>query len=114
MMLTALDVKFLTACGIAADEANFRLAALWLDWPRANFHRDFSPCTGCGAKTYEQHVLDCKRGAAMDFVDSTLDPSVANDGTEMLLQELGIPATRENYLRFAFGVNPPAELDARR
>lgn len=66
------DRQFLRSCGVVADEENFRLEALWLNWSRANTHRDFSPCAGCGVKTYEQHALDCKRGAAMAFVDSTL------------------------------------------
>jgi hypothetical protein len=33
------------------------------------------------------------------------------DGTVKLLKELGIPVTRENYLRLAFAGNPPQELD---
>jgi hypothetical protein len=111
MMLTVLDLKFLTTCGIAADEDNFRLEAFWLNWQRANLHRDISPCAGCGAMTYEQHVLDCKRGAEMDFVNFTLDASVAEDGTVSALLELGLPVTRANYLRLAFGGNPPEELD---
>jgi hypothetical protein len=81
-MLTARDVKFLTACGIVADEENFRLEALWLNWRHENLHRDFSSCAGCGAKTFEQHALDCKRGAAMVFIDSTPD-----DGTLRLTTE---------------------------
>ena len=31
------------------------------------------------------------------------------DGTEKVLLELGLPLTRENYLRLAFGCNPPAD-----
>lgn len=31
------------------------------------------------------------------------------DGTVMILQKLGIPVTRENYLRLAFAGNPPEE-----
>jgi len=65
--LTSDDVKFLTACGIAADEENFHLEALWLNWQRANLHRDFAHCIGCGAATYQQHALDCKHGAPMIF-----------------------------------------------
>ena len=52
-MLTARDVKFLTTCGIAADEENFRLETLWRNWQRADLHRDFSPCRDCGAKMFK-------------------------------------------------------------
>ena len=31
------------------------------------------------------------------------------DGTEQMLVELGLPVTRENYLRLAFAGNPPQE-----
>jgi hypothetical protein len=31
------------------------------------------------------------------------------DGTEKILQELGLPLTRENYLRLEFAGNPPEE-----
>ena len=33
------------------------------------------------------------------------------NGTEKMLQELGLPLTRENYLRLEFLGNPPEELD---
>jgi hypothetical protein len=127
-MLTARDVKFLTACGIAADEENFRLETLWRNWQRANLHRDFSPCRDCGAKTYKQHALDCKHGAAMVFVDSTQDKTIKAlakriakhrapiqvvvtpfDGTSRILAAHGIPITRETYLQLAFAGHPPAE-----
>lgn len=52
---------------IAADEENFLLEALWLDWQRANLHRNFASCDGFGAATFEQHTLDCPRGAMMLF-----------------------------------------------
>jgi hypothetical protein len=85
-MLTARDVKFLKACGIAADDENFQLEALWLNWQRANLHRDFSTCRDCGAKTYEQHALDCKHGPAMVFVASTPDDGTLRLTTEQLME----------------------------
>jgi hypothetical protein len=87
-MLTARDVKFLTACGIATDEENFRLETLWWNWQRANLHRDFSPCRDCGAKNYKQHALDCKHGAAMVFVASTPDDGTLRLTTEQLMEVL--------------------------
>jgi len=87
-MLTARDVQFLKACGIAADEENFRLETLWRNWQRANLHRDFSLCRGCGAKTYKQHALDCKHGAAMVFVASTPDDGTLRLTTEQLMEVL--------------------------
>jgi hypothetical protein len=40
------------------------------------------------------------------------EPVVAPfDSTSRSLQELGIPITRENYLRLAFAFHPPQELD---
>ena len=33
------------------------------------------------------------------------------DGTVKILERLGIPVTRENYLRLAFAGHPPVELD---
>jgi hypothetical protein len=38
---------------------------------------------------------------------TTLD----NDGTLVLLKRMGLPVTRENYIRAAFLGNPPDELD---
>jgi len=37
--------------------------------------------------------------------------SIHPDGTIRLLHQHNIPVTRENYLRLAFGGNPPDELD---
>lgn len=87
-MLTARDVKFLTACGIATDEENFRLETLWRNWQLANLHRDFSPCRDCGAKTDKQHALDCKHGTAMVFVASTPDDGTVLLTTEQLVEVL--------------------------
>jgi hypothetical protein len=105
-MLTAHDVKFLTACGIVADEENFRLETLWRNWQRANLHRDFSPCHDCGAKTYKQHALDCKHGAAMVFVASTPDDGALRLTTEQLaakeLQDVKLMSPEEKAEARAF------------
>jgi len=68
MPMTPFDRDLLRSLCITADEENFHLEALWLKWQDANLHRDFAPCD-CGAKTFEQHTLDCRRGAAMIFSD---------------------------------------------
>jgi hypothetical protein len=46
--------------------------------------------------------------------DTTFDDEqlAQPDGTIRLLEEYGIPVTRENYLNLAFAGNPPQELDA--
>ncbi|MGA7791397.1 MAG: hypothetical protein WCA19_00070 [Candidatus Acidiferrales bacterium] len=82
------DEEFLHACGIdtTLTPEEFR---------DANKHRDFSDCRGCGARTFEQHTAECRH--------RTLD------GTERLLNQFGIPATRENYLALAFDGKPPQE-----
>jgi hypothetical protein len=132
MILTNADLDFLRSVGIVADAENFRLETLWLNWQRENLHRNFSPCRDCGAKTYEQHVLDCKHGAAMVFVDSTpdddTDDSINNapsagwcgepshttlegipvDGTVRALQKAGVPVTAEAWMNLQFAGRPPA------
>lgn len=39
----------------------------------------------------------------------TTSGTMQPDGTEKMLVELGLPVTRENYLRLAFAGNPPLE-----
>lgn len=72
VVLTPADKEFLCSIHVATDEENFLLEALWLDWQHANFHSCLSPCARCGASLYGQHALDCKRRAAMIFVDDVL------------------------------------------
>lgn len=85
---TPSDRDFLCSIHVAADEENFLLEALWLDWRHANLHRDLSPCAGCGAKMYGQHTLDCKRGAPMTFDDSVLHRKCANSASQPLFEKL--------------------------
>jgi hypothetical protein len=57
-------------------------------------HRDISPCRDCAATTFQQHAKTCRHRVALgDTVQS--------------MAALGIPITRENYLRLAFAGNPP-------
>src|SRR5579864_1688887 len=39
----------------------------------------------------------------------TISGTMQPDGTEKMLVELGLPVTRDNYLRLAFAGNPPQE-----
>jgi hypothetical protein len=106
--LSLYDRKFLAACHISAERPRYSdeefLRACGVDtkltpeeFRDANKHRDISDCRGCGARTFEQHTAECRHRAL--------------DGTQRLLDEFNIPQTRENYLRLAFGGNPPTELD---
>jgi hypothetical protein len=103
--LSLLDRKFLAACKISAEPLRYSdfsfLKACGVDptltpeeYRDANMHRDISPCRDCAATTFQQHAKTCRHRVALgDTVQS--------------MAALGIPITRENYLRLAFAGNPP-------
>jgi hypothetical protein len=97
--------------GITADSENFLLESIWLCWKSDNLHRDFSVCRGCGVETHAQHLLDCPHGTPMLFSDVETQQAapIELDGTCRLLLAHGLPITREDYLRWEFLGNPPAE-----
>jgi hypothetical protein len=131
---TISDWRFLHECGATAEMT----PAEYLD---ANLHRNISPCRGCRAKTFTQHASDCRHAALAHvclladdwstherseavFTKSdrnflracgiSVEPAIKiarPDGTVRILQSLGLPVTRENYLMLAFAGHPPKELD---
>jgi hypothetical protein len=65
--VTPADKDFLCSIHVAADDENFLLEALWLEWQHANIHRGVSPCADCGAAPDSQHSLECQHHARMNF-----------------------------------------------
>jgi hypothetical protein len=57
------DLVFLKSAGISVDQEFAQVFAY------ENKHRDFSACHGCGAKTYEQHSLECPSATVLTRVD---------------------------------------------
>ena len=129
---TTHDWRFLKAIGSSGEMTP-------AEYQDANKHRDITPCRGCRAQTFTQHASDCRHAAiahvcwlADDWMESQrseivftksdrvflhavgIDPDSAvvvsrPDGTVKILERLGIPVTRGNYLRLAFAGNPPEE-----
>jgi hypothetical protein len=62
-----------------------------------------------------QHVAVNPDAARLELIKLSLlhllDAEPEDDGTFTLLERMGLPVTRENYLRAAFLGNPPEELD---
>jgi hypothetical protein len=46
--------------GLTISREDFRSAFLY-----ENKHRDFAACSGCGAKTFEQHETNCSRATVL-------------------------------------------------
>jgi hypothetical protein len=58
--LVLADLVRLREQGLTISRKEFRSVFL-----RENKHRDFAACSGCGAKTFEQHETSCSRATAL-------------------------------------------------
>jgi hypothetical protein len=133
--LSLFDRKFLTACHIRWTSARFEGDSKFLagcgissaptpeEFLAANRHYDIAPCRKCGVNSFEQHAAGCPHGAPLPNHITAHDEDIRKcaeriakhqapmqlDGTCRLLLAIGLPLTRENYLRLAFAGKPPEE-----
>jgi hypothetical protein len=60
VQFTLSDLVRMRDHGLTISREDFRSAFLY-----ENKHRDFSACSGCGAKTFEQHEMSCSRATVL-------------------------------------------------
>jgi hypothetical protein len=60
VQLTLSDLVRMRDQGEPISRGDFRSAFLY-----ENKHRDFAACSGCGAKTFEQHEMSCSRATVL-------------------------------------------------
>jgi hypothetical protein len=58
--LVQADLVRMREQGLTISREDFRSVFLY-----ENKHRDFTPCAGCGAKTFEQHETSCSRATVL-------------------------------------------------
>jgi hypothetical protein len=58
--LVLADLVRMREQGLTISREDFRSAFLY-----ENKHRDFAACSGCGAKTFEQHEMSCSRATVL-------------------------------------------------
>jgi len=58
--LALADLVRMREQGLAISREDFRSVFLY-----ENKHRDFAACSGCGAKTFEQHETSCSRATVL-------------------------------------------------
>jgi hypothetical protein len=67
MVWTVRDLMLLKDAGVEIDDET--LASVL---PFENLHRDFVPCSGCGARSWQQHHPSCPRASIL-FDDNWYD-----------------------------------------
>jgi len=60
IQLVLADLVRMRDQGLTVSREDFRSAFLY-----ENKHRDFAACSGCGAKTFEQHETSCSRATVL-------------------------------------------------
>ncbi len=60
VQFTLSDLVRMREQGLTISREDFRNAFLY-----ENKHRDFAACSGCGAKTFEQHETNCSRATGL-------------------------------------------------